>query len=548
MLSQVSEQMTILLVSANGGFTHAGPFLQDVHRKGQLTYRTAPVLELGRILAARGHRVEFATHAGQEKWVASPAYAFLSGVHTMGAAMDPEAEESHYLDLQETDIRKDFTRYFAPMFTIQAFWASDYKHLLRIVGTLEPDMIVADAFVDFAVRDIQIQTGVPVATVWPQMPYGMLSASYIPGLPGMQVDALTSEHASLWTRIRAALRPIRAAVPAVRYFQFLARMRRENGIRYALPMRNKPDNLVLVNSFWGLETPKDLPPLVAAIGPILSDEFPPLTDEIASFYESHSRVVYVAFGTHVRVHAADLEKFIVALSKLLAEGMVDGVIWAAGQAQCLLFDPHQRLPGSKYSFGDLVNNKSPSWHFTHFAPQRAILDRSETALFITHGGGSSVNEGLFHGTPMLTMGFFADQPLNGLRVEEAGVGLRLDKATLSAEEISDKAKHILTDDSGTIAQDVQRMKHIARVSARKKQYGADLIEEVMYDCKYSLLPQGSRKGKLGQRWRPMHLQTADERMSAWKANNWDLKCIGVLSVAGLAGGVYVACRWAGRHH
>jgi UDP:flavonoid glycosyltransferase YjiC (YdhE family) len=460
----------------------------------------------------------------------------------MGAAMDAAVEESHYLDLQETDIRTDFARYFEPMFRIQAFWVSDFKHLIRIVKTLKPDMIVADAFVDIAVRDIQIQIGIPVATVWSQMPYGMLSASYIPGLPGLQTEALTSEHASLWTRIRAALRPLRAAIPAVRYLQFLSRMREENGIRYALPMRNKPDNLVLVNSFWGSETPKDVPPLVAAIGPILADEFPPLTEQLEAFYQSHHRVVYVAFGTHVRVHTTDLEKFVIALSQLLGEGMVDGVIWASASAQSLLFDPHRRLPGHKHSFGDLVSNMSSSWLFTPFAPQRAILDRAETGLYITHGGGSSINEALFHGKPMLCLGFFADQPLNGLRVEEAGVGLRLDKAKLSAAEIYEKARRILNDESGSIAQDLQRMKHIARVSARKKEYGADLIEEVMYDWKFGQL-LSAKKG----RRRPMHLQTADERMSAWRANNWDLKCIGLLSVAGLVGGVYYASVWIEKH-
>ncbi|KAH6670915.1 UDP-glucosyl transferase family protein, partial [Plectosphaerella plurivora] len=499
----------------------------------------APVLELGRILAARGHRVEFATHKGQEKWVDSPSYSFLSGVHSMGAAMDAATEEAHYLELQDTDIRKDMTRYIAPMFTIQAFWASDFEHLMRIVEALKPDMIVADAFVDFAVRDIQIQTGVPVATVWSQMPYGMLSAPYIPGIPGLQTAALTSEHASLWTRIRAALRPLRAAMPAVRYFQFLAAMRKENGINYALPIQNKPDYLVLANSFWGLETPKDLPPLVAAIGPILSDEYPPLTDQFDMFFASHRQVVYIAFGTHVRVRPTDLEKFIVALSQLIGEDKIDGVIWAASQAQSVLFDPYQRLPGHKHSFGDLANNRSPSWLFIPFAPQRAILDRPETALFVTHGGGSSINEALFHGKPMLLLGFFADQPVNGLRVEEAGIGLRLDKAGFSADEIYEKARYILDDESGTISQDVQRMKHIARISARKKEYGADLIQEVLYDCKYSQ----SLDGTPGRR-RPMHLQTADGRMSAWRANNWDLRCIGLLSAAGLVGSVYYVYKWA----
>lgn len=33
----------------------------------------------------------------------------------------------------------------------------------------------------------------------------------------------------------------------------------------------------------------------------------------------------------------------------------------------------------------------------------------------------------------------------------------------------------------------------------------------------------------------MHLQTADARMSAWRAKNWDLTCFGTVTVAGIMG-------------
>jgi hypothetical protein len=141
---------------------------------------------------------------------------------------------------------------------------------------------------------------------------------------------------------------------------------------------------------------------------------------------------------------------------------------------------------------------------------------------------------------MLSLGFFFDQPLNCLRIQEAGVGLALDKACFTTAEIVDKCRSILLDKDGDFAQDVQRMKHIARASSRKKYYAADLIEEVMYDYKFSLRPPEKSPGDeqtvttQGRR-RPMHLETADVRMPLWRARNWDLRAIGTFTMVGIVG-------------
>lgn len=445
--------------------------------------------------------------------------------------MDPDIEAAHYLQMQTSDIRKDYRDYFRPKFNVDAFWASDYSFLKDICQVFKPDMIVADFFLDSAVRDIKHQTGIPIATVWPQMPYAMVGASYIPGLPGFQVDALTSEHASLWTRVRAALRPLRAVSAVVPYLKFVRDMRRRAGLNYSLPILKKPDYLVLVNSFFGLETPKDLPPLVAPIGPILSEEYQALDTPLEEFYADRHRVIYVSFGTHIQVPSRDLEKFVSAFANLLHEGLIDGIIWSADNTQRAIFNRDQAVPHTDILAGDLLDGLNPSWLFMTFAPQRAILARKETVLFVTHGGGSSVNEAVFHETPMLSLGFFFDQPLNGLRILEAGVGLKLDKAGFTEMEILEKSRVLLQDNNGTIGQDVQRMAHIARVCSRKKEFGVDLIEEVLYDHRFSLIPPGATASESMHRRRPMHLQTADARMSAWRAQNWDLACLAVTSAA-----------------
>jgi hypothetical protein len=143
---------------------------------------------------------------------------------------------------------------------------------------------------------------------------------------------------------------------------------------------------------------------------------------------------------------------------------------------------------------------------------------------------------------MLCLGFFFDQPLNGLRIQEAGVGLAMDKTSFFTSEIVDKCRTILLDEEGLVNQNVHRMAHIARVSSRKKYYAVDLIEEVMYDRKFSsspaLSPQAGWNGTVDRpttRSRPLHLQTADARMSVWRARNWDLTCFGCAAFAGFLG-------------
>lgn len=710
------EGTTILIVVGTGGFTHA-----------------APMLEIGRILAQRGHRIEFATHHGQDRWLSSPSssnqYDFISKVHLMGPGMDVAAEVEHYMQMQESDARIDYRSYAAPKLRVDAFWEADYAALKEIITTSSsppshpsssssasppeerhhrPDLILADFFVDLAARDIQRQFDIPLASMWPQMPYGMLGASYIPGPPGLQIDALTSEHASLWTRVRAALRPLRALPTMVTYLGFLRSMRLRAGVGYMLPFTSKPNHLVLINSFWGLETPRDLPPLAAPVGPVLADQWRNVEGDLKAFLERQKRVLYISFGTHVMVQHRDLDKLLMAMLVLLLprearvrvlggggehgrsekgrekwdrgrkaktgypepdrgmvyreslahlaslssstststsasssspENVIDGIVWAMTPAQQNLF--HARpADGTTLLLSDadtesnrasllssILSNAHPQFHIVPFAPQRGVLAHPSTKLFLTHGGASSVQESIFHGTPMLCLGYFFDQPLNGLRIKEAGIGDALDKASFSAGEVVCKASVVLGADGHVeegmqVAMNVERMKRIARVASRRKEVAADLCQEVLFDHKYGAavgslttagvlgnMPDsgtvseeedddegeqssaqsvthndplraleagqhdhtlaspsprsnsGSSNKKRQQYYRrkndgsiskdrtrrPMHLQTADMRMSLWRARNWDLMLLGVTAAAAVGGAGWFAWTRFGGH-
>ncbi|KAF5537430.1 UDP-glucuronosyltransferase 2C1 microsomal [Fusarium mexicanum] len=493
----------ILLLATTGGFTHA-----------------APVLEIGAVLASRGHDVQFATCAGQEDWTAN--YPFIKTVYTVGPAASEDDLDVHYETMRLWRHEHGFGPMMRSKYFFDNFWTDTYKSLRSLCenDSTRPDFIVADFFADSAARDMLKQFNIQLASVWPQMPYAMAPVSYHPGQPGFQADgALTSEHASLSSRFWNEFVVLAALPTIIPWLIWTKRMRVDAGVNYSHSLLSKPDYLVLVNSFWGLEAPKELPPLMAPVGPILSDEYLPLDQDLARFLSSHDRTIYVCLGTHVNLPGEELEKYLLGFIQALDEDSINGVIWSIPQKPRANFDilkSYSLSDGSSISITDLLNDSHPHFRLPIFAPQRAILAHPNTVLFLTHGGGSSANETLFHGTSVLAIGYFFDQLCNSARLKAAGVGMSLDKSYLTPSSISSAIADIINDEDGSFAMNVRRMQGIAALNSKRKHLAADLIEEVMIDQELRL--------KKGVELRPMHLQTADMQTTSHNTNSPQSQC------------------------
>ncbi|KAK0655638.1 hypothetical protein B0T16DRAFT_397400 [Cercophora newfieldiana] len=336
--------------------------------------------------------------------------------------------------------------------------------------------------------------------VWPQMPYDAVSRWYLPGIPGIQIDTVSRKRTSLWTQLWQLWNTL-CAIPATIYDDESTRaMRRKMGMNYALPDISKPNHLILVNSFWGLETPKEVPPLIASVGPILPEWYPSLDDDSSIFFHVHKRVVYLSFGTHTLMAPKQLEALLRALISLGRQRLIDRVLWAATDSQLKEFPQNLEVGGLTIDISWLTANKQMDWRFTNISNQRAVLATPKTALFITHGGDGSINEAFLDGeAPLLVMDVPFDAPSIGTRVERAGVGLQIDTtsdASFSEEEITEKCRALLTDEDDKFATNLKKMKRMAQLGAKGKEFTADLIEEMMVDW------------KLGHE-RPAHLQMAN---------------------------------------
>src|SRR5699024_4526745 len=112
----------------------------------------------------------------------------------------------------------------------------------------------------------------------------------------------------MWLRIRNESVDVSSLGPILKWMNWTRRMRRANSVHYPTHNIQKPDYLVLVNSCFGLEAPRDLPPTCALAGPLLGPTYPPLDDSCQAFLSNRRSVLYIARGTHVILSNHDTTK------------------------------------------------------------------------------------------------------------------------------------------------------------------------------------------------------------------------------------------------
>lgn len=493
------------------------------------------MLEIARLLAVRGYQIDFGA-AGDPSHLLHDI-DFISQVYSLAPAVvvvdrfpawDPRNTLKSVLRIRQW---------------LDSSWGNVYKSLGQIATNPEsrPDFLFADFFCLDVSQVISHEFGIPLATHWYQMPQMMAPATYIPGCPGLQREVLTSENATMWQRLDNELVFIKGLPQLIRYIRWSRALRRHLGVEWIPPRASKPSHLVLINSYFGLEAPKDLPPLMSAIGPILADSYAPLKAITQDFLQSRQRVVYHTMGTVVSPSVTLIDQVAGGFLKALDARIIDGAIWAIKSIPWKQLDPAlhtHTFRGKNISLEEVLGGMLPDILVVDHAEQRAILNHPNTALYLTHGGTSSVNELTYHGVPAITLAHMTDQLQNALRLRDAGVSICLNSRKFTAEELCSSIRRIIEDVDGSFARNVRRMKHIAGINARRKYVAADLIEETLFDH------EGRHSG--GKELRPMHRQTADMRMPWYKAKNWDLWAVvflmGLISVSGLAGALMVSWR------
>jgi MGT family glycosyltransferase len=109
-----------------------------------------------------------------------------------------------------------------------------------------------------------------------------------------------------------------------------------------------------------------------------------------------------------------------------------------------------------------------------FLPQTSILPQVDAV--ICHGGNNTVTESLYFGRPMVVLPLFWDQHDNAQRLDETGLGIRLDTYGHAPGELRGALDRLLADDALS-----GRLRAISETlqSAHGTERAADLIEQAI---------------------------------------------------------------------
>lgn len=79
---------------------------------------------------------------------------------------------------------------------------------------------------------------------------------------------------------------------------------------------------------------------------------------------------------------------------------------------------------------DDMPSKPANVKISKWLPQQDLLGHPNIKLFITQGGLQSIEEAIVNNVPLLVIPFIGDQPYNGQKIAELGIGLKLEFSKL----------------------------------------------------------------------------------------------------------------------
>lgn len=356
---------------------------------------------------------------------------------------------------------------------IHGLWGSLYDGALDLGQRWQPDLVVSDIVTTPGV-DVADVLGVPVvlnnASVLP-----MVSEAVLPPAPNVPLMLSGRSRSGQSLIDRMAYHPLRgfALMMARRLArQTLDPVRAARGLSAADPITRAAGRRVLVNTAFGLEYERPLPPDIHLVGPMLDDEEPGLDAGLSAWLSAGPPVVFVNLGT-LAAPGAD----IVAA---LARGLEDAsfrVLWV--------------LRGDA---AEIVRRMSPGLRIEPWlSSQMAVLRHPAVRAFVSHCGVNSVHEAVTCGVPIVGIPLFADQLDMAMRVSDAGVGLVLPKHSLKPDAVRATVRKVIGD--SVIRGKMPRLQ-AALSAAGGVERAADLLEDAVFGFQKSVLPNSRVREKL----------------------------------------------------
>ncbi|CAB5380091.1 unnamed protein product [Rhizophagus irregularis] len=475
-----------------------------------------PMLDIATILAERGYNVILLASGNNVLSSEYPAVKQISlgpgmGMKNLGKdGIDEEQDYNAMKSLWEIGVIS---------------YKRTYEKYKSVVEDYNIDLIFCDLLINEACIDVANTLKKPVVV--------LVSALQIVDPKPYKFDPILGcnislENESIWERFRCNFIQVFRYVYSLSDFtNQLNEMRKQMNVDLGqLTLGGFKASLVLIDTFFGFELPQTLPPYVQEIGPILSEEYPPLTPELSDFINGHERVLYVSFGTLYSTTTDNNSKLLQSFIEAINKKIIDGVVWALVETPKDYFYPTLKLSdGTQIQTSQILNNEHPHIHIAEFVPQFGILNHTNTKLFFNHGGAGSAHESLYTGTPMLVLPFAGDQMGNAQKLVSAGVASSLKLTTLDVNDILNKMDSLLKEEN--VKNNSERLKVLAKINSKRKYRAADLIEYILHSSSFvEYIDDDFLK-----EWVP-----AETRMGFIKAYNLDIYAILIgiaLSIIGI---------------
>ncbi|GJQ80790.1 hypothetical protein Trydic_g9381 [Trypoxylus dichotomus] len=225
-----------------------------------------------------------------------------------------------------------------------------------------------------------------------------------------------------------------------------------------------------------------LMPNIIPVGGLHTKRSTKLPDDLLKVLNNaHQGVIYFSFGTNVLPSALTQEKkniFLNTFSKLK-----EVVLW-------------------KYD-GDDLKNIPKNVIIRKWYSQNDILGHKNVKAFITHGGGLSTREAMYHGVPIIGIPLFMDQLNNVEKMQVKGLGRRLFVRDVSEGALYETIQDVLTNPT---------YKHnIRKISKLFRDQKETPLERAVFWIEYTL-----RHKNLS------HLSTSTRDMNIYQRENLDI--------------------------
>ena len=376
-----------------------GPILAFPH--GGFLAHTVRLLEVAKVLRARGHEVRFLTRGSYASLLEEAGFSVGDVV-----GLDPE----HLMErLRHGDVE----------FYSVGSYGEHVAAERAIFREVRPRCVLGDH--RWSLRSSTEQTGTPYVS--------LLNASWtrfwsLPLRPYVHHPLMRALGGGpLARRIVSPILPLVAGLFKQAGCREQNRWRSANGLRpYDLHLESFEGDLNLLTDVPAYSPCDDLPPTFRYVGPLFWEPDLAVPDWLGDWRKERP-LVYLSFGS------TGLGDYFPVVLELLARRDVDVIVTTGGLAE--------------------IPDPPPGVRVAEILPGSTVLEKAD--LLVCHGGNGTIYQALAQGVPLVGIPTCITQEIEMDQVERLGCGIQINEVRFRVTELAEAIDRVLADRSYTAA-------------------------------------------------------------------------------------------------